>query len=113
MDGVVALTVRACNPGGYWMTNTYQFNGSQWVTNQNVWFAPLIYGEVGFAMFSNTLPASVEVEMGVLEDRALQRADSLNFNLQAQGNYLAGAAGAVHVFRQRVTIPNVDPSAYQ
>ncbi len=113
MDGVVALTVRACNPGGYWMTNTYQFNGSQWVTNQNVWFAPLIYGEVGFAMFSNTLPASVEVEMGVLEDRALQRADSLNFNLQAQGNYLAGAAGAVHVFRQRVTIPTVDPSAYQ
>jgi hypothetical protein len=95
------------------MTNLYQFNGSQWITNQNVWFAPQIFGETGFAMFSNTLPASVEIEMGVMEDRALQRAESLSGSLPAQGRYLAGAAGAVHVFRQRVTIPNVDPAAYQ
>ncbi len=113
LDGVVALTVRAYNPGGYWMTNRYQFNGSQWVTNQNIAFASPNYGEVGFFMFSNTLPASVQIEMGVLEDRALQRAESLSGSLPAQGRYLAGAAGAVHVFRQRVSIPNVDPSAYQ
>ena len=113
LNGVVDLTVRAYNPGGYWMTNLYQFNGSQWVTNQNIAFASPIYGEVGFVMFSNTLPASVEIEMGVLEDRALQRAESLSGSPQAQGRYLAGAAGAVHVFRQRVAIPNVDPAAYQ
>ena len=113
LDGVVALTIRPYNPGGYWMTNSYQFNGGQWVTNQNVAFATSPYGEVGFFMFSNTLPASVQIEMGVLEDRALQRAESLSGSLPAQGRYLAGAAGAVHVFRQRVSIPSVDPSAYQ
>jgi hypothetical protein len=67
----------------------------------------------GLTMFSNTLPASVEIEMGVLEDRTLQRAESLIPLASAQANYLAGAAGKVHVFRQRVSIPNVDPSAYQ
>ena len=113
MDGVVSLTVRAYNPGGYWMTNLYQFDGSQWVTNQNVWFATPAWGEVGFAMFSNTLPASVQIEMGVLEDRALQRAESLSGSATAQAGYLAGRAGQVHVFRQRVLIPNADPSAYQ
>ena len=113
MDGVVALTVRAYNPGGYWMTNLNQFDGRQWVTNQNVWFAAPMYGEVGFAMFSNTLPVSVQLEMGVLEDRALQRAESLGGSAPAQASYLAGRAGQVHVFRQRVSIPNADPSAYQ
>ena len=69
----------------------------------------------GFYMFSNTLPASVEIDLGVLEDRAIQRALSLPKVPPgwAQSNYLAGRAGQVHVFRQRVWIRNVDPSAYQ
>ena len=113
LDGVVSLTVRACDVNGYQMINTYQYDGSQWVTNKNVSFSAPVWGQTGFTMFSNTLPASVQVEMGVLEDRALQRAGSLSGNLQAQSNYLAGCAGQVHVFRQRVSIPNVDPAAYQ
>jgi prepilin-type N-terminal cleavage/methylation domain-containing protein len=113
MDGVVGLTVRAYNPAGYLMTNLYQFNGGQWATNQNAWFFPPFYGEVGFEMFSNTLPVSVQLEMGVLEDRALQRAESLSGSAPAQANYLAGRAGQVHVFRQRVSIPNADLSAFQ
>jgi len=113
MDGVVALTVRPCNPGGYWMTNLYQIDGNQWVTNQNVWFFQPGWGEVGFEMFSNTLPASVQVEMGVLEDRALQRAESLPDGANSpQAKFLAGSASQVHVFRQRVLVPNADPSAY-
>ena len=113
MDGVVALTVHPYDANGYSMANLYQFDGSQWVTNQNAWFNPTPYGETDFAMFSNTLPASVQIEMGVLEDRALQRAESLNASAQAQKSYLDGAAGQVHVFRQRVSIPNADPPAYQ
>jgi hypothetical protein len=114
MDGVVDLTVRAYNSDGYAMTSLYQFDGSQWVTNQNVWFATQpFYGETGFVMFSNALPAAVQIEMGVLEDRALQRAESLNASAQAQKSYLEGSAGQVHVFRQRVSIPNADPSVYQ
>jgi len=114
MDGVVALTVHAYDVnGGLMTTNIITVASGRGATNQNVVYFPPAWGQVGFEMWSNTLPASVEIEMGVLEDRALQRADSLNFNPQVQSNYLSGAAGAVHVFRQRVTIPNVDPSAYQ
>lgn len=106
MDGVVDLTVRAFDPNGAWMTA-----GS---TNaQNVTFLPVTLGVGGFFMYSNTLPASVEIEMGVLEDRTLQRAGSLSASSTAQASYLQRQAGAVHIFRQRVSIPNVDPSAYQ
>jgi type II secretory pathway pseudopilin PulG len=113
MDGVVSLTVRAYDVSGGLMTNSITYSGAQIATNKNVLYFPPVLGQVGFEMFSNTLPASVEIEMGVLEDRALQRAASLGGSYQAQSNYLAGCAGQVHVFRQRVSIPNVDPAAYQ
>jgi len=114
MDGVVSLTVRAYDVNGYQMTNTYQFDGGHPVTNRNVlYYFPPVGGQIGFATFSNTLPASVEIEMGVLEDRALQRAESLGASPAAQASYLAQQAGAVHVFRQRVLIANFDPAAYQ
>ncbi len=81
MDGVVSLTVRAYDVNGGRMTNTITYSGSQsggrYVTNKNVLYFPQASGQAGFTMFSNTLPASVEVEMGVLEDRALQRAESI------------------------------------
>jgi hypothetical protein len=64
-------------------------------------------------MFSNTLPAAVEIELGALEDRTLQRAESFAGSPAAQINYLQQQAGKVHIFRQRISIPNVDPSAYQ
>jgi hypothetical protein len=63
-------------------------------------------------MFSNALPASVEVELGILEDRTLQRAESIPI-ANVRSNYLAQQAGKVHLFRQRVWIRNVDPSAYR
>ncbi len=116
MDGVVSLTVRAYDVNGGLMTNNVTYSGGRIATNKNVLYFPSgspALGQVGFVMFSNTLPASVEIEMGALEDRALQRAQSLSANPAAQSNYLAGAAGQVHVFRQRVSIANVDPSAYQ
>jgi prepilin-type N-terminal cleavage/methylation domain-containing protein len=117
MDGVVDLTVRAYDVNGGQMTNNITYSGGRVATNKNVFYfpspaTPPPFGQVGFIMFSNTLPASVEVEMGVIEDRALQRAESIP-NSIAQSNYLAQQSGAVHVFRQRVSIPNVDPSAYQ
>ena len=115
MDGVMHLTVRAFDPNGYWMTNTIEMDGGRFVTNRNVKFLLPALGEVGFYMFSNTLPASVEIQLGLLEDRTLQRAQSLpnGAPVWAQSNYLAGRAGQVHLFRQRFPIRNVDPSAYQ
>ena len=111
MDGVVELTVRDYDLNGVWLTNGYANLTN--LTVKNTWFSSPAWGQVGFAMFSNTLPASVQIEMGVIEDRALQRAESLSASPSAQASYLQQQAGAVHVFRQRVSIPNVDPSAYQ
>jgi prepilin-type N-terminal cleavage/methylation domain-containing protein len=109
MDGVVHLTVRAYDRNGLWMTNGYPFGYAN--IAKNVWFSGPAWGEVGFYMFSNTLPASVEIQLGMLEDRTLQRAQSISG--LTQSNYLAQQAGKVHLFRQRIPIRNVDPSAYQ
>lgn len=115
MDGVVELRVRAYDVNGGWMTNQVvpYGTGAQYTTNENVVYQPTSSGETSFGMFSNALPAAVEIEMGALEDRTLQRAATWPNNSAAQNNYLAGCAGQVHVFRQRISIPNVDPSAYQ
>jgi prepilin-type N-terminal cleavage/methylation domain-containing protein len=114
MDGVVHFAVRPNDVNGYPMTNTYQFNSGQWVTNRNVLFYPpvQVQGEVGFYFSSNTVPASVELELGVLEDQPLQHAGSLPTPV-LRTQYLQQQSGRVHLFRQLVTIPNVDPTAYQ
>ena len=114
LDGVVDFRVRAFDMNGLWMQNV----GARIYTNaNNVLFlssgSGSGFGETGFKMFSNTLPASVEIEMATLEDRTLQRASTWPDNSIAQSNYLAQQSGKVHVFRQRVSIPNVDPSAYK
>ena len=127
LDGVVHLSVRPFDPGGYWMTNNIYYvryygpGNVNNVTNfhRNVWFAPapaypyLAGSDIGCYFFSNAVPASVELQLGVLEDRTLQRAESLPFQSVAQSNYLAQQSGKIHLFRQRVTIRNVDPAAYQ
>ena len=132
MDGVVHLVIRAYDPNGMLMTNGYVYNnlGTGMTNVNNTWFTPpypllpLPGGEVGFVMSSNALPASVEVQMGVLEDRTIKRATSLNpgqpvfttasgWTSSAQQNYLQAQSGTTQVFRERVTLQNVDPTAYQ
>jgi prepilin-type N-terminal cleavage/methylation domain-containing protein len=117
MDGAVALRVRPYDPNGLEMTNTYEYNYNRSVytfTNHNTeFFLQSVPGVYRFYMYSNTVPAAVEVELGVLEDTVLQRAESFNGNMLAQTNYLVQHAGQVHLFRQRVQIRNVDPTAYQ
>jgi prepilin-type N-terminal cleavage/methylation domain-containing protein len=115
IDGVVDLRVRAIDVNGYQMTNTYQYNSGQYTTYPNTWFGSPQWGEPGFCFFSNSIPSTVEVQMGALEDRIVKRAESLppqTISPTAQSNYLAQQAGSVHVFRQRVLIPNVDANAY-
>jgi prepilin-type N-terminal cleavage/methylation domain-containing protein len=115
MDGVVSLTVRPFDPNGFVMTNTFDYYNSQFITNQSTMFWQAAPGVYGFYMFSNTVPASVEVELGVMEDAVLQRAEGLP-NVPpayAQMNYLSNHVAQVHLFRQRVLVRNVDRSAYQ
>lgn len=111
VDGVVDLRVRAYDVNGVWLTNGYAFN--QPITVQNVTFYPTVLGETGYYFASNTLPASVEVQLGVLEDHTLAHAEAFPPQSLAQSNYLAQQAGHVHIFRERVSIPNLDPTAYQ
>jgi hypothetical protein len=115
VDGVVHLTVRAFDREGRWIQNArfpYYTNALE------TFFLQPSHGEAQFYMFSNTLPASVELEMGILEDRALARAESLPNDVPAPPGdrrtlYLQGQSGSVHLFRQRVSIPNFDSTAYQ
>jgi hypothetical protein len=120
-DGVVHLVVRAYDKDGYWLTNGYPSVASSVPGHTrplNVWFSPPEWGEVGGQFYSNSLPAAVEVQLGFLEDRTLLRALALGNNGEppmenpALSNYLSGQAGHIQLFRQRVTIPNMDSSAY-
>jgi prepilin-type N-terminal cleavage/methylation domain-containing protein len=109
MDGVVNLTARVYDTNGLWMTNGYA--NPQVSHVRFVQFQPDLYGITDCTFYSNALPASVQIEMGTLEDRALQHAEALGGGNQS--NYLSNAIGQVHVFRQRVWIRNLDPTAYQ
>ena len=110
IDGVVHFTLRAYDKNGFWLNTFYP---SAYAPMFVPYYNQSAYGETAFYMYSNAVPAAVELELGVLEDQVLARAESLTFPSIAQSNYLAGQSGAVHVFRQRVSIPNVDRTAYQ
>ena len=123
MDGVVHLTVRAQDPGGRWINNFYppyvHALNTQFISPSTTPPGLNGYSEAQFYMYGNTVPASVELELGVMEANTLARAESLPNTLPAlppgdrRTSFLQQQAGKVHLFRQRVTIPNVDPAAYQ
>jgi hypothetical protein len=121
LDGVVHLNVRAYDPNGVQLTNGYAWNQPYIVRNATFNQIPPVTtfnGDVSIIMCSNTLPAAVEIQLGVLEDRTLARAASFGLAYPTPppynyANYLTQQAGKVHLFRQRVVIPNFDPTAYQ
>jgi type II secretory pathway pseudopilin PulG len=115
-DGVIGFRIHAFDIYGhlidYDRTNTIYTNAIPFSGVPQV-------GEVGYGFYSNAVPAAVEIEMATLEDRTLQRAESRPGDLPAvfpndsRTLYLQQQAGNVHIFRQRIAIPNVDPAAYQ
>jgi hypothetical protein len=68
----------------------------------------------GLYFWSNAVPASVSFELGLLEQPAWDRYNSIPAP-PARLAYLqrSDVTSRVHLFRQRVTIRNVDPLAYQ
>ena len=110
MDGVVNLTMRPYDTNGIWVTNGY-VNPSFILVPHNVNFIGNNLGETSCFFYSNALPASVQILMGTLEDHILQHAEGLQG--ANQSNYLAEAAGQLHLFSRRVWIRNLDPTAYQ
>ena len=116
VDGVIHFKVRAYNANGDRIvqdnfTNGVSFSGNQ--TNTVILASPRVPGEVGqYRFFSNAVPASVELETGILEDKAWARFKSLPTDT-AKYNYVTNLVGRVHLFRQRVQVRNLDPVAYQ
>jgi type II secretory pathway pseudopilin PulG len=110
LDGVVDFQVHCYDLGGNLLTNgspTIQSNVFVTITNSLG-----LPGEVEYSAYSNNIvPAYVEVQLGVLEPAVLKRYNSIPDPL-ARSNFLANHAGNVQLFRQRVAIRNVDPSAY-
>ena len=67
----------------------------------------------GCWFLSNALPACVELELGILESQTYQRYKAIALDNPAAGAaFLSNHVAQVHLFRQRVPIHNVDPSAY-
>ena len=65
-------------------------------------------------LWSNAVPAAVELEFGLLEQSAWERYNSIG-NPTARLAYLQRdeIGSRVHLFRQRIPVRNVDPLAYQ
>ncbi|MBE0540348.1 MAG: prepilin-type N-terminal cleavage/methylation domain-containing protein [Verrucomicrobia bacterium] len=107
IDGVVHFKVRAFDTNGVWIDRTLNLNIT--ITNGTPAYD---FGEVrDLRFYSNAVPAFVEFELGILEQRTLERAKSIP--AAARRAYLEKQAGRVHLFRMRVPIRNVDPTAYQ
>jgi type II secretory pathway pseudopilin PulG len=67
----------------------------------------------GCWFLSNAVPACVELELGILELQTYQRYKAIASDNPAAGAvFLSNHVAQVHLFRQRVPIHNVDPSAY-
>jgi hypothetical protein len=116
VDGVVHLVVRSYDPNGVWLTNGYSI---AMTPPRDVFTYGDYDGEVNVDFAGNAIPAAVEVQMGVLEDRVLARAQSLQNNVPSpppndlRTQFLQNQAGSVHIFRETVNIENVDRTAYQ
>jgi type II secretory pathway pseudopilin PulG len=118
LDGVVDFRIRPFDVHGWMLTNNpayyYRTNlpVSMVVSNLVVLDQFPATGEIGtYSFYSNAVPAALELQIGILERPTLEHYQSIPV-ATAQANYLAGQASHVHVFRQRVPVRNVDPSAY-
>ena len=110
IDGVTYFRILAYKTNGTLITNG-NFN-----TVKTIQVKPGRFQNQDYLYYftSNAVPAYVEIELGILETAALERYRSLVPGTQAADTYLTSHPGAVHIFRQRVPIRNVDPAtAYQ
>lgn len=111
IDGVVDFRVRVYDGNGNFMPFT-NFVTTVIVPVTNTVSHEIILDDSQALFSSNALPAYVELELGILEDRSLARYQALSLNSTAAQNYLKAHAAQVHIFRQRIPIRNVNSSVY-
>ena len=123
-DGIVHFQVHAYAKNGFLIvTNSLRgTNAFAVVPNgprpyyTNAWntiacVSPRTQDQVASYFMSNAVPAYVDIELGILEPQVLQRYRSIPIQA-AQRAYLSNHVAQVHLFRQRIAIPNVDTTAY-
>jgi hypothetical protein len=129
-DGVVHLRLRAFATNGFLIVTNVgplgnagtngmfpiSTNTSFGLTYTNVWDtslygSPLDPEQTACYFMKGTVPAFVEVELGILEPQVLKKYRSIPIPA-AQRQYLSNHVAEVHLFRQRVPIRNVDFTAY-
>ena len=111
LDGVMHFKVRAYDTNGYFIRGNI---------GPDIYAEPStsVGGEIYLYGFTNSaVPAAVEFELGILENRIYDRAKALPtstpYTSSPRYRYLTNQVGRLHVFRQLVPIRNVDPGAYQ
>jgi len=110
IDGVVDFRIRTYDLNGNLITNGL-FNRTLLVSYP---YPNPLTNDYSYSFSSNTIPAYVEIELGIVEDRTLARYQALAEGSMSNATaYLANHAGQVHIFRQRIPIRNVNPAAYQ
>jgi hypothetical protein len=131
MEGVVDFTIRPSDPTGWLLTNNpaYYTNLPFSLTNNlpaamvcsnlevinpnNV--SPWYGVNEACTFYSNAVPAAVDLEFGILEQRTYEQYKSIpvpSLQLAFLTNDLARAVSHMHLFRQRISIRNVDHAAY-
>lgn len=105
LDGVVHFRCSVFDPAGVLITNNFPMQNAFLELDE-------LLPDARGRFFSNAVPATVEIELGVLESREIERARSIS-DTTARANFLAQQAGKVHIFRWRVPVRNFDPAAYQ
>jgi prepilin-type N-terminal cleavage/methylation domain-containing protein len=107
-DGVVHLRIRAYDLNGFYI-NWYKTNFNDVIDLGSM--------ETDYALYSNAVPASVEVELGFLETRTLEHFRSMEIDPSNPTitalSFLTNHSGQVHLFSKRVQIRNVDAAAYR
>jgi len=131
-DGIVHLRVRAFATNGFpivggftnaaWFRTNALATGTYPVKNTSGFWDGSMPDQVDCYFNSNAVPASVELELGILEPNITDRAKSIPSPAPppippaaavAARDYLSNHVAQVHLFRQRVPVRNVDFNAYQ
>lgn len=101
-DGIVHFRVRAFDTNGYEMTyrTTNSYPGVSLTNDNKNVFIP---GETRSVFTDKAMPASLEVELGILKPQILERYRAMP-NFTVASNFLAKQIGKVHLFQQRIPI---------
>ena len=111
IDGVVGFRIRAYDPSGNEISTSAPSMGVA-AAYPSAYPAPQYNNGYGYAyaFSNNVVPAYVEIELTVMESKTIDR-----YNSMAGANaatFWNNHIGQMHVFKERVSIPSLDRTAF-